>query len=122
MNRCVKDDSGFKTPCLLSHYASLSNRVFQFQLPRFALHLPRYASALVSLFSVCNCLGRLGGGVVSELGVYRGLPRPAFLAAAQLAVALGMGALAAFPTTAWWFVFYRTSCNSILTLGFEGAV
>ena len=45
----------------------------------------------------------LSGGVVSELGVYRGLPRPAFLAAAQLTVAVGMGALAAFPTTVGYY-------------------
>ena len=54
-------------------------------------------SVLVSVLSVFNCLGRLGGGAASEGMVYAGLPRPAFLVLAQMAVAAGTGILVVSP-------------------------
>jgi hypothetical protein len=65
---------------------------------------PSAATALVSVFSVCNCLGRLCGGEASEAALRAGVPRPYFLALAQLAVALGMLAPVAAPNPAGVFV------------------
>ena len=61
---------------------------------------PSAATALVSVFSVCNCLGRLCGGEASEAALRAGVPRPYFLALAQVAVALGMLAPVAAPNPA----------------------
>ena len=62
------------------------------------------ATALVSVFSVCNCLGRLCGGEASEAAHRAGIPRPFFLALAQLAVAVGMLAPVVAPNPAGVFV------------------
>ena len=62
------------------------------------------ATALVSVFSVCNCLGRLCGGEASEAAHRAGVPRPFFLALAQLAVAVGMLAPVVAPNPAGVFV------------------
>ena len=66
---------------------------------------PAIASALVSAFSVCNCLGRLIGGEVSEF-VFRefGVSRILCLGSAQVAVALGLAVAAFFPTPLGVFV------------------
>jgi hypothetical protein len=66
---------------------------------------PAVASALVSAFSVCNCLGRLIGGELSEL-VFRkfGVSRVTCLGAAQVAVAFGLAVAAFFPTPLGVFV------------------
>lgn len=62
------------------------------------------ATALVSVFSVCNCLGRLCGGEASEAAHRAGVPRPFFLVLAQLAVAVGMLAPVVAPNPAGVFV------------------
>ena len=66
---------------------------------------PAVASALVSAFSVCNCLGRLIGGELSEF-VFRefGVSRVTCLGAAQVAVAFGLAVAAFFPTPLGVFV------------------
>lgn len=66
---------------------------------------PAVASALVSAFSVCNCLGRLIGGELSEL-VFRelGVSRVTCLGAAQVLVAFGLAVAAFFPTPLGVFV------------------
>jgi hypothetical protein len=66
---------------------------------------PAVASALVYAFSVCNCLGRLIGGELSELAFRRfGVSRVACLGAAQVAVALGLAVAALIPTPLGVFV------------------
>ena len=63
------------------------------------------SSALVSVFSVCNCLGRLIGGEASEFLFRRfRVSRVACLAAAQVAVALGVAVAASRPTPFGVFV------------------
>ena len=63
------------------------------------------SSALVSVFSVCNCLGRLIGGEASEFLFRRfRVWRVACLAAAQVAVALGVAVAASRPTPFGVFV------------------
>lgn len=48
------------------------------------------AAGMVSLFSVCNCVGRLCGGAASEWALHvRAVPRPAALCVAQVVVAIG---------------------------------
>ena len=66
---------------------------------------PAVASALVSAFSVCNCLGRLIGGELTEL-VFRefGVSRVTCLGAAQVLVAFGLAVAAFFPTPLGVFV------------------
>ena len=66
---------------------------------------PAIASALVSAFSVCNCLGRLIGGEVSEFAFREfGVSRILCLGSAQVAVALGLAVAAFFPTPLGVFV------------------
>ena len=66
---------------------------------------PAVASALVSAFSVCNCLGRLIGGEVSEFAFREfGVSRILCLGSAQVAVALGLAVAAFFPTPLGVFV------------------
>ena len=63
------------------------------------------SSALVSVFSVCNCLGRLIGGEASEFLFRRfAVSRVSCLASAQVAVAFGVGVAASFPTPFGVFV------------------
>ena len=63
------------------------------------------SSALVSVFSVCNCLGRLVGGEVAEFVFAKyGITRVQCLAVAQCAVALGVSFAAACPTPLGVFV------------------
>ena len=63
------------------------------------------SSALVSVFSVCNCLGRLIGGEMSEFLFRRfAVSRVACLASAQVAVAFGVAFAASFPTPFGIFV------------------
>ena len=67
------------------------------------------SSALVSVFSVCNCLGRLIGGEASEFLFRRfRVSRVTCLAAAQVAVALGVGVAASNPTPFGVFVAVAT--------------
>ena len=62
---------------------------------------PAIASALVSAFSVCNCLGRLIGGEVSEFAFREfGVSRILCLGSAQVAVALGLAVASVFPDAA----------------------
>ena len=56
------------------------------------------AAGMVSLFSVCNCVGRLCGGSASEWALHaRSVPRPAALCVAQVVVAVGTLALRVAP-------------------------
>lgn len=56
------------------------------------------AAGMVSLFSVCNCVGRLCGGAASEWALHlRAVPRPAALCVAQVVVAIGALALRVAP-------------------------
>ena len=56
------------------------------------------AAGMVSLFSVCNCVGRLCGGLASEWALHvRAVPRPAALCVAQAVVAIGAFALRVAP-------------------------
>ncbi len=56
------------------------------------------AAGMVSLFSVCNCVGRLCGGLASEWALHvREVPRPAGLCVAQAVVAIGASALRVAP-------------------------
>ena len=56
------------------------------------------AAGMVSLFSVCNCVGRLCGGLASEWALHvRAMPRPAALCVAQAVVAIGAFALRVAP-------------------------
>jgi hypothetical protein len=67
------------------------------------------SSALVSVFSVCNCLGRLIGGEASEFLFRRfKVSRVTCLAAAQVAVALGVLIAASNPTPFGVFVAVAT--------------
>ena len=67
------------------------------------------SSALVSVFSVCNCLGRLIGGEASEFLFRRfRVSRVTCLAAAQVAVALGVAIAASNPTPFGVFVAVAT--------------
>ena len=67
------------------------------------------SSALVSAFSVCNCLGRLIGGEASEFLFRRfKVSRVTCLAAAQVAVALGVLIAASNPTPFGVFVAVAT--------------
>ena len=67
------------------------------------------SSALVSVFSVCNCLGRLIGGEASEFLFRRfRVARVTCLAAAQVAVALGVAIAASNPTPFGVFVAVAT--------------
>jgi hypothetical protein len=56
------------------------------------------AAGMVSLFSVCNCVGRLCGGAASESALHRyATPRPVALCVAQVIVAAGMFTLRVAP-------------------------
>ena len=56
------------------------------------------AAGMVSIFSVCNCVGRLVGGAASEWALHiKAVPRPAALCVAQVVVAIGAFALFRWP-------------------------
>ena len=81
--------------CLVNNLDQVSNAVGS---------APGVSSALVSVFSICNCLGRLIGGELSELVFRRWkISRVACLAFSQVAVAVGVGFVSVVPTPAGLF-------------------